>query len=245
MIFFRDQTMTLDQHKDFGLRFGKLHENPGARNPMPEHPGVIAVKADENSKRVSGDVWHSDVSCDAEPPSASILHIHDVPDCGGDTLFASMYSAYDALSDSMQAFLADKNAIHDGDHVYRNKNGPVAADKVYPRAEHPIVRTHPETGRKGLFVNRNFTTHIVGLNSNESESLLDFLYRHTESPEFQCRFKWQQGSVAMWDNRCTIHYAVFDYFPQRRFGYRVTVCGDRPRWGSDWHPRLSLCRAGA
>ncbi len=228
VIFFRDQTMTLDQHKDFGQYFGKLHENPGARNPMPDHPGVIAVKADENSRRVSGDVWHSDVSCDEEPPAASILHIHDVPDSGGDTLFSSMYAAYDALSGAMKAFLAGKKAVHDGEHIYRNKNGSDVADKAYPRAEHPIVRTHPETGKKCLFVNCNFTTHIVGLSSNESAALLKFLYRHTESLEFQCRFKWQEGSVAMWDNRCVIHYAVFDYFPQRRFGYRVTVCGDRP-----------------
>ena len=228
VIFFREQAMTLDQHKAFGRRFGVLHINPGARNPMPDHPGVITIKADENSKRVAGDVWHSDVSCDPEPPATSILHIHDVPETGGDTLFASMYAAYEALSDDMKSFLADKRAVHDGDHVYRNKNGPDPADKVYPRAEHPIVRTHPESGRKCLFVNRNFTTRIVGLQKEESDAVLAFLYRHTEGPDFQCRFRWRPGSVAMWDNRCTTHYAVFDYHPQRRFGYRVTVCGDRP-----------------
>lgn len=228
VIFFRDQPMTLEQHTAFGRRFGKLHENPGARNPMPEHSGVIAVQADENSKRVSGDVWHSDVSCDMEPPSTSILHIHDVPEAGGDTVFTSMYAAYDALSDSMKAYLVDKRAVHDGDHVYRNKNGLDPADKSYPRAEHPIVRTHPESGRKGLFVNRLFTTTVVGLNRNESDALLEMLFRHAEFVDFQCRFKWRPGSVAMWDNRCTLHYAVFDYFPQRRSGYRVTICGDRP-----------------
>ena len=229
VLVFRDQDITLGQHEAFGRRFGKLHVNPGAYFQHQDHPAVIMVKADETSSHANGEQWHSDVSCDPEPPSASILHIKEIPgDGGGDTLFASMYAAYDALSEPIKVFLEGKKAVHDGEHVFRKRHGTTAAEKTYPRAEHPIVRTHPETGRKGLFVNRVFTTGIVGLNPNESDAILQMLYTHLESPLFQVRVHWQANSIAMWDNRCTSHCALWDYFPRRRFGYRVTVQGDRP-----------------
>jgi len=226
VIFFRDQEMTLDQHKDFGRHFGKLHVHPQPSNPVEGHPDVIAIKADENSTRISGSEWHSDVTCDAEPPMGSILHLQEVPENGGgDTLFANMYSAYEALSDSMRNFLDGLSAVHDGEH-YRPRTND--SSKTFPRSEHPVVRTHPETGRKALFVNRIFTSKIVQLSQDESDSLLEFLYRHIEKPAWQCRFKWEPNSIAFWDNRCVLHHAMWDYFPQRRFGYRVTVCGDKP-----------------
>ncbi len=230
VIFFRDQTMTLDQHKDFGRRFGELDIHPGS--PGPEgHPEILIIHADEKSKFVAGGSWHSDVSCIEEPPMGSILHLHTVPDCGGDTLFASAGAAYDALSEPMKAFLAPLTAIHSGEHVYRGRykhQGVDDAGKAYPESEHPIVRTHPVTGRKSLFVNQTFTTRIRQLARKESDALLKFLTDHIVQPQFQVRFKWAANSVAFWDNRAVQHHAMWDYFPQVRSGYRVTVKGDRP-----------------
>lgn len=229
VLVFRDQDISLEQHEAFGRHFGKLHINPGAYFQDKEHPAVIMVKADETSTHANGEDWHSDVSCDSEPPSASILHIKEIPgDGGGDTLFASMYAAYEALSEPMKEFLDGKRALHDGEHVFRKRHGLDPSEKTYPRSEHPIVRTHPETGSRGLFVNPVFTTAIVGLNRNEGDAILQMLYAHLASPLFQIRVHWQANSIAMWDNRCTAHRALWDYFPRRRFGYRVTVQGDKP-----------------
>ncbi len=230
VIFFRDQELTPEQHKAFGRRFGELHIHPAA--PAPEgHPEILVIHADENSKFVAGNGWHSDVSCDEEPPLGSILHLHQVPSCGGDTLFASMYAAYEALSEPMKVFLAGLTAVHGSEHVYRGRyrdQGVDDAGKVYPQAEHPVVRTHPETGRKSLFVNSTFTTRIKGLRRAESDALLKFLCEHIASPDFQCRFKWRKNSVAFWDNRCAQHFAMWDYYPEVRHGLRVTVKGTRP-----------------
>ncbi|MDB5807164.1 MAG: Taurine dioxygenase [Betaproteobacteria bacterium] len=226
VIFFREQKITTEQHKAFGRRFGELHIHPVVQ--MDGHPEIIEIKADENSTWIAGEVWHSDVTCDKEPPLGSILHITKVPENGGgDTLFSSMYRAYDMLSEPMRAFLDGKTAIHEGAHVYggRQKRGE---NREYPVAEHPIVRTHPVSGRKGLFVNRNFTTRISGLNKNESDALLNMLYQHMERDDIKCRFKWRPGSMAFWDNRCVQHQAMWDYFPQTRYGQRVTIKGDKP-----------------
>jgi len=229
VIFFRDQKMTPEQHKDFGRRFGKLHIHPASTSVLAEHPEILVIKADENSKRVAGEVWHSDVSCDPEPPMGSILHMHQPPaNGGGDTMFANMYVAYEKLSDPMKEFLAGLTAVHDGEHVYRGRYGMNDAGKTFPRAEHPVIRTHPETWRAALYVNRGFTTRIKELNRNESDALLAMLFDHAETPEFQCRFKWQEGSVAFWDNRAVIHHAMWDYHPLSRLAHRVTICGDRP-----------------
>ncbi|MBK4739315.1 TauD/TfdA dioxygenase family protein [Noviherbaspirillum pedocola] len=233
VIFFRDQEMTIEQHKDFGRCFGELHIHPGAPARIPEHPEILVIHADENSKHVAGEAWHSDVSCDAEPPMGSILHLSEIPPSGGDTMFSNMYAAYDALSGPLKRLLEGLTAIHDGDHVYRGRykyESVSAADpnRKFPTSEHPVVRTHPETGRRALYVNSGFTTRIVQLERAESDAILQMLYRHVERPEFQCRFKWDVNSVAFWDNRCAQHLAIWDYFPHRRHGNRVTIKGTRP-----------------
>jgi len=229
VVFFRGQRLTHEQHKAFGRLFGELMVHPASPNAPEGHPEILTIHADENSKHVAGEEWHSDVSCNPEPPMGSILYLTEVPPEGGDTLFASMYAAYDKLSPPIRRLVEGLVAVHDGEPVYRGRFGwKDARGGEFPRAEHPVVRTHPVTGRKALFVNRNFTTAIKGLSRLESAALLEMLYRHCETPEFQCRFRWQPDSVAFWDNRSAQHHAMWDYFPQRRHGYRVTVKGDRP-----------------
>jgi taurine dioxygenase len=160
----------------------------------------------------------------------SILHIETCPPRGGDTLFANMYAAYDALSDRMKAYLDGMIALHDGEPVYRGLFKPIGvADKPeYPRAEHPVVRTHPVTGRKCLYVNAGFTSRLLGVPRDEGDAILRYLYQHMENPLFQCRFRWRENSIAFWDNRCAQHRAMWDYWPHTRSGHRVTVRGDRP-----------------
>jgi len=228
VIFFRDQHLTPDQQKAFGRLFGELHIHPAAPSLVEGHPEILVIHADENSKRVAGELWHSDVSCDLEPPMGSILYMHELPPVGGDTLFASMYAAYDALSEPMKRFLEPLTAMHEGEHVYRGRYGVDDRSRTFPKAEHPIVRTHPVSGRKALYVNSGFTTRIVQLKRPESDAVLQMLYRHVETPEFHCRFRWQVNSVAFWDNRCMQHHAMWDYYPQRRHGHRVTIKGDKP-----------------
>ena len=230
VVFFRDQDISLEAHKALGARFGTLDVHPNDPG-LEGHPEVMVIHADASSKRVAGETWHSDVSCATEPPMGSILRMHVVPPSGGDTLFASMYAAWDALSNRMKAFLEGLAAIHDGAPYYRSVNAILGRDdggRAYPRAEHPVVRTHPVSGRRCLFVNSMFTTRIVGLPEAESDALLAFLFEHVKSPAFQCRFRWEPHSIAFWDNRCTQHFAVWDYFPATRSGYRVTVRGERP-----------------
>jgi len=229
VIFFRDQKINVDQQKDFARRFGKLHVHPAAPKGLEQHPEILVIKADENSKRVAGEEWHSDVSCDPEPPMGSILYLTTVPpDGGGDTMFANMYRAYEMLSEPVREMLEGLTAIHDGEHVYRGRYGLKDEGKVFPRAEHPVIRKHPVTGKKLLFVNRGFTTRIVQLKWHESAAILEMLYRHVETPELCCRFKWRPNSIAFWDNRCVQHHALWDYYPAKRYGHRVTICGDKP-----------------
>ncbi len=240
MLFFREQRLSLEQHKAFGRRFGELHVHPAAP-ATALHPEVVTIHTDESSRQIAGYHWHTDVSCDAEPPSASILRLETVPVTGGDTIFASMYAAYEALSDAMQRFVSGLTAVHSGIRVYRDRYGMTENPRDgagYPVSEHPVVRTHPATGRQALYVNDGFTTHIKDMNPDESRALLDFLYEHARKPQFQYRFHWEPDSVAVWDNRCVQHLAVWDYFPQVRHGYRVTVQGDRPFY------RASSDRAG-
>ena len=162
----------------------------------------------------------------------SILHLSQVPKVGGDTIFASMYAAYEALSDEMKGFLADLQAWHSSEKRHKARYGHLGQLRdglnTYPKALHPIVRTHPVSGKKALFVNTVFTTHIEGLVKHESDAILKFLYDQIATPEFHCRFRWRTNSVAFWDNRCTQHRALWDYFPDTRHGYRVAVCGDKP-----------------
>jgi len=229
VIFFRDQDLTPEQHLGFGRNFGELHVHPAAPH-APGHPELMIIRADKDSPRANGEAWHSDVSCDVEPPMGSILYIKQCPPKGGDTLFASMYAAYEALSDRMKAYLEGLTAIHDGEGAYRGtyKNLGVQDRPVYPRAEHPVIRTHPVTGKKALYVNRGFTQRIVGVPRDESAAILRYLYDLAEDPLFQCRFRWQENSVAFWDNRAVQHRAMWDYWPHTRSGFRVTVAGDKP-----------------
>lgn len=229
VIFFRNQDIPPEQHLAFGRLFGELHIHPAAPH-VDGHPELLKIYADKDSPRANGEEWHSDVSCDPEPPMGSILHIKQCPPKGGDTLFANMYSAYDALSDRMKTYLDGLSAVHDGEHVYRGTyaNYGVKDKPVYPRAEHPVIRTHPVTGRKCLFVNRGFTTRILGVPMDESDAILRYLFDHAANPLFQCRFRWQPNSIAFWDNRCVQHRAMWDYWPHTRSGARVTVKGDRP-----------------
>ena len=229
VIFFRDQHLTPRQHLAFGRLFGELHLHPAAPHE-PGEPELMIIHADKDSPRANGEGWHSDVSCDAEPPMGSILHIRACPPKGGDTLFASMYAAYESLSDGMKRYLESLTAIHDGEQNYRDTyaNFGVKDKPSYPRAEHPVVRTHPVTGQKALYVNRGFTRRIVGLPRDESEGILSFLFEHMEDPLYQCRFRWRANSIAFWDNRFVQHRAMWDYWPHTRSGNRVTVKGDKP-----------------
>ncbi len=227
VVFFRDQHMDHAQQKAFGRRFGELHMHPAAPS-VPGHPEVMTIHADAKSTFVNGESWHSDVSCDAEPPMGSVLYMRVLPEVGGDTLFANMYAAFEALSAPMRRLLAGLTAVHDGEGLYRGRYGGDDRGRVYPRAEHPVIRTHPVTGRQALFVNSFFTTRILELSKAESDALLAFLFRHIETPEFSCRFRWAANSVAFWDNRAAQHHALWDYFPHTRSGTRVTVMGDRP-----------------
>jgi alpha-ketoglutarate-dependent taurine dioxygenase len=228
VLFFRDQRMTPEQHKAFGRRFGELHLHPAWPRLLEGHPEIMEIYADADTKRIAGEDWHSDVSCDTEPPLGTILYMLEVPSVGGDTLFASMYAAYEALSTPMKHLLEGMTALHDGESTYRGRYEGMQNAASYPSAEHPVIRTHPVSGRKALFVNRIFTRRILQLEKHESDAMLEMLFRHIETPEFHCRFHWQPHSVAFWDNRCVQHHALWDYYPQRRRGLRVTIKGERP-----------------
>jgi taurine dioxygenase len=231
VLFFRDQPeLAPEVQVEFAKRFGPLHVHPAAPT-LEGHPDVFVIVADANSKVANGNGWHTDVSCDEEPPLATILQLHELPTTGGDTIFASMYAAYETLSPTMQEFLQGLSAHHESEHVYRGRYSDRGVDdigKVYPRALHPVVRTHPVSGRQALYVNPSFTTRIEGLEPAESQAILKLLYAHQQRPEFQVRFKWTKNAIALWDNRCTQHFALWDYYPDRRKGHRVTVKGERP-----------------
>jgi len=238
VIFFRDQHITPEQQIAFARRFGELHIHPYI--PHREgYPEILALtsKADgPGDMAYQSNTWHTDLTYQAEPPKACVLRAVEVPAAGGDTMWNNLYAAYDALSEPMRNFLDGMTAIHyiaismPADFLEQNYSAKQLArfHEVTPPVEHPVVRTHPETGRKCLFVNRNFTSHIKGLQRGESDAILAFLLQHTEQPEFVVRFHWAKDSIAMWDNRCTQHYAVVDYDRQRTMN-RVTICGDRPR----------------
>jgi taurine dioxygenase len=213
-----------------GKRFGELHFHPAAPS-MRGFDEIFEIHTTAASKVANGEFWHSDVSCDEIPPLGTILQIHVLPEIGGDTLFANMYAAYDALSVPLKTMLAGLTATHASEHVYRGRysdRGVDDARKVYPHAVHPVVRTHPETGRKALYVNRTFTTRLNELEPAESDAILGLLFDHAEQIDFQIRFRWERNDVAFWDNRCAMHHAVWDYWPHERKGRRVTIKGDRP-----------------
>lgn len=226
VLFFRDQHLDFAAHKALARVFGEIHIAPAAAAwAVAGHPEVTRIHADADSNYVAGEDWHSDMTCDPEPPLGSILHLVTVPETGGDTAFSNMFLAYDALSERMKAYLDGLTATHDAARVFAAIAPP---GTVFNQSSHPVIRTHPVSGRKAIFVNKQFTARIDGLPKDESAALLSFLTAHVQRPEFQCRFRWRPHSIAFWDNRAVQHSAIWDYFPQTRSGYRVTVRGDRP-----------------
>jgi taurine dioxygenase len=229
VLFFRDQPITDDEQLAFALRFGPMHVSPlqTVHQDAPE----IVVLDQVHPQGEGADEWHSDNTFLAEPPMGSILRAVQLPDVGGDTCFASMYAAYEGLSPAMRTFVDGLRAVHDITNPLKKaiRDGHSTLDlgamqEKCPPVEHNVVVTHPETGRKALFVNRNSTTHIVGLTDREQDVLLPFLFDHVRSPEYQCRFHWDEGSIAFWDNRAVQHYAVADYH-ERRIMHRATIAG--------------------
>ena len=229
VLFFRDQPLTVDEHKAFARRFGELHVHPVLQQMADQgHPEIVVLESDAK-RPVVADRWHSDVTFEREPPLGSILRAVAVPDAGGDTMWASMTAAYDALSEPMKGVLAPLRAVHSGAAFRRaatEKQTEALAQNE--KTSHPVIRTHPETGRKGIFVNSAFTRGIEGMKAREGEARLAFLYEHVASPEFSCRFRWRKDSIAMWDNRCTQHRVVADNLSAYRRMERVTLIGDQP-----------------
>jgi taurine dioxygenase len=229
VLVFRDQHIDAEAHKAFGRRFGKLHVHPLQAMREGDHER-LEVKATAASKFVAGEGWHTDVTCDAEPPMGSMLYIEKIPEIGmgGDTMFANMHLAYEMLSAPMRAFLDGLTAVHDGALPWVQSYG-YTPNETFQKNEHPVVIRHPETGRKTLFVNRGFTSHIVELARFESQALLEMLFRHIETqPALACRVRWTPNTLVFWDNRCTQHHAIWDYYPLDRIGHRVSILGERP-----------------
>ena len=231
VLFFQNQNEILPEiHLKLGKLFGELHVHPAAPS-MPGYPEIFEIHAHKNSKVANGEFWHSDVSCDIEPPLGTMLQLHILPETGGDTMFSDMYSAYNELSDKYKSLLNGLVAIHESEHLYcgRYEDRGVNRDNIKtPAANHPLIRTHPITGKKAIYVNRTFTTGIEGMNKNESSSILEFLFEHCEHVNFQIRYRWNKNDMAFWDNRCTMHRAIWDYWPNERKGRRVTIKGDKP-----------------
>ncbi len=234
VVFFRDQDLTPQQFLAFAERLGKSIEYPLVKG-IPGFPTIIEVKKLEHERNAFGAIWHSDTVYLEEPPMGSMLLARELPPYGGDTLFANMVLAYETLSEGMKRMLAGLKAVHSSAKAFVSKtredrvraDGRDTARGEY-RAEHPVVRTHPETGRKALYVNPAHTVCFSGMSEEESAPLLDYLYRHQTKPEFTCRFVWQPGSLAFWDNRCVQHNPVNDYHGFRRLMHRITLAGDRP-----------------
>ena len=233
VIFFRDQELTTDQHIHFSKNFGDLEVHPFA--PFKEgYPEVLKITHNEKSPGREN-LWHSDVTWRKEPSLGSVLRMLEKPENGGDTLFSDMYAAYDDLSDEVKQRLEGAVAVHDfvgfRKRLIKEGKSPKeieAFNKKFPMPEHPVFRTHPDTGKKVIYVNRAFTQYIKGWEENESKDMLDFLYSRASTPEYQCRFAWENNSIAFWDNRACQHYANSDYWPQIRRVERVTIVGDRP-----------------
>ena len=236
VIFFRDQTLTHEQQKTFARRFGKIFIHPNFNGLGPD-PEIVEIKRTPGDRAIVGEEWHCDTTMMEAPPMGAILYGIEVPPYGGDTLFASMYRAYDTLSDGMKTLLANLRCVH-SDHTVA---GPAAARNAKRSVKvredtnwrptvnvHPVVRTHPETGRKSLFVNRAYCHRFEDMTEEESAPLPRYLSRHAERPEFTCDFRWRNGSIAFWDNRRTHHIAVNDAGPFFRHVRRVQIAGDRP-----------------
>jgi taurine dioxygenase len=229
VVFFRDQKLDPAQLMAFARTMGKPIEYPFVKG-IPGFPEVIEVKKLEHERHNFGGIWHSDTAYLDEPPMGSMLLAREIPPYGGDTEFASQYLAYEALSAGMKQLLAGLKAVNSSSKadVTRTREDRVKDQARRYEAEHPVVRTHPETGRKALYVNFGHTVRFAGMTEEESAPLLEFLFRHQVKPEFTCRFQWRVGSLAFWDNRCAQHNPVNDYHGHRRVMHRVTLAGDRP-----------------
>ncbi len=238
VIFFRDQTMNVAQHKAFTRRFGKIFIHPNYNGVVPD-PEVLDVVRNPGDVHIVGEEWHADTTMTAEPPMGAILYAIETPPYGGDTMFASQYAAYDALSDGLKQTLAGMRAIHSDRKVAGPRAGGALNNtrsvKVRDGADwaetinmHPVIRTHPETGRKLLNVNASYTVGFEGWTEAESAPLLNFLLEHGSRPEFTCRFRYRNGSVAFWDNRVCKHIALHDTGPFRRVMRRTQIAGDKP-----------------
>jgi taurine dioxygenase len=235
VLFFRDQDITPAQHLTFARRFGEVEPPHPVFDRVPEAPEVTIVEQ-KGRQGIYNDEWHTDVTFRARPPLASILHCQVAPPLGGDTLWASMTAAYDALSEPFKRLIEPLEAFHDitkgfMDTWLARPDGVAAmqeAQRANPPVVHPVVRTHPVNGRRALFVNRSFTVGLKGLSRPESDGLLELLLRHAEQPTYQVRFTWRPKSLAIWDNRVTQHYAVADFGAAHRKMHRVTVIGDEP-----------------
>ena len=247
VLFFRDQQLTPDDHIALAEQFGEININRFFA-PVAGHPQIAEVRKEPEQALNIGGGWHTDHSYDEIPALGSMLYARELPPTGGDTIYASMYAAYEALSDGMKQMLAGLNAVHSSRHVFgatsdypgemQNRIGN--SDAATQDAVHPVVLTHPRSGRKGLYVNPGFTVRFDGWTAQESEPLLRYLYQHASRPEFTYRFPWAPGSLAFWDNRCTWHFAVNDYHGQRRLLHRITLEGE-PLVNS---PVLELAQGG-
>lgn len=239
VIFFRNQDLTPDQHKAFARRFGPLVVHPFVK-PLDGHPEIVPIIKEKEDKANFGGGWHSDVSFMEKPALGSLLYAIDTPSFGGDTLWASQTRAYEALSDGMKKTLGPLRAVHSAGSQYgaggesaknnsKRKGMEVAVtDEANTEVVHPVIRTNPDSGKKGVYVNAGFTVRFEGWTKRESRPLLQFLYDHCTEERFTCRFRWEPGSLAFWDNRVTQHYALNDYHGQRREMHRVTVEGEQP-----------------
>jgi taurine dioxygenase len=238
VIFFRDQHLTPEQHLNFGRRFGALQVHDFV-DGMEDNGEIIEVRKEEYEMRNFGGGWHSDVSYLDVPALGSVLYAREVPDAGGDTMFANQYLAYETLSDGFKEMLGGMRAVHSARRSY-GLNAPRRADEgktsmgihftdgAHAETDHPVVRTHPWSGRKCLYVHGGFTVRFKDMTEEESAPLLNYLYKHAVRPEFTCRFRWEKNSIAFWDNRCVQHNAINDYNGKRRVMHRVTIEGERP-----------------
>jgi len=198
---------------------------------LKDHPEILRIVKGATEKHQWGETWHTDVSYNPKPTKVIILRSRKIPPVGGDTMFSNMYAAYNELSDKYKTLLDGLIAIHESEHLYKGRyddRGVNKNDIKTPVAKHPLIRTHPITGKKAIYVNRTFTTGIEGMSKYESSSILEFLFNHCEHVNFQIRYRWNKNDMAFWDNRCTMHRAIWDYWPNERKGRRVTIKGDKP-----------------
>ncbi len=228
VLVFPDQKISQEQHKRLAGRFGALHVHPMHARQQKGDPHVLKVVTNADSAYTAGEGWHTDVTCDEYPPQCSLLYVTETPEGGGgDTLFADMYLAYEMLSEPMKAFLAGLTAVHDGALPYVGAYKSTPPEGGYPVNQHPVITQHPESGRPVLYVNSGFTSRIKGLSVRESRAILDFLFQHiAATPKLTARVNWQPNTLTLWDNRCTQHHSVWDYYPNSRYGERVSVIAD-------------------